>query len=242
MFFDAIGGFYCCAIASAGGQDFMHLKFEALLAFALMSFIYPVPLHWLWKPEGWLRHPDATTRDEAGAGVIHLVGGSFALGLVLLCKPRSGRFLDLGLKNTRWSRKASTMGLSAVTDMSQAQTSLKSGSNVASAGLGTFLSVIGALNFIHFIKNEESDDLLFSCFVSMSSASLVAMLTSRYLTKQWSLYRLRGGALIGLVGVSSCANQIYHWAAFVIGCISGKYWPITKHQRMHGMLFQISIL
>ena len=31
-----------------------------------------------------------------------------------------------------------------------------------------------------------------------------------------------GGALVALVAISSCANHVTYWAAFLIGCLAGK--------------------
>jgi ammonia channel protein AmtB len=31
-----------------------------------------------------------------------------------------------------------------------------------------------------------------------------------------------GGTLVALVAISSCANHVTYWAAFLIGCLAGK--------------------
>ena len=59
----------------------MRLENEAVLGFAIMSFIYSIPVHWIWNKDGWLSfnefetnlEEDFKTRDFAGAGLIHLV-------------------------------------------------------------------------------------------------------------------------------------------------------------------------
>ena len=213
-----IGGLYCCTIASAGGQEFVNFEVEPLLAFSILAFIYPIPLHWFWDEIGWLQIENSDfTRDFAGAGIVHLTGGCVAFALVLLSKPRPGRFPILGLRNTKWSRRASNIGLSSINDLHNFATSLKSGSDATLAGLGAFLNLIGILAFINYEK-----DVLFVCFLSMSGGILTSGALSKIFTKQWSLYRLRGGALIGLVTISSSANQLAHYAAFLIGCLAGK--------------------
>ena len=80
-------------------------------------------------------------------GTIHLIGGCVALTLAILSKPRPGRFPDQGLKNTKWSRKNSTFGLSSITDLHKFQTNIKSGSNIALSGTGIVLSLIGSLSY-----------------------------------------------------------------------------------------------
>ena len=71
LFFKAIGGFYSCAIASGGGQEFISLKAEAFLAMLMMSLVYPIPVHWIRDGTGWLRQ--RTLPDLAGSGWIHQV-------------------------------------------------------------------------------------------------------------------------------------------------------------------------
>ena len=98
----------CLSVASSGGQDYISLKADAFLAFVLMAFIYPLPVHWIWNPRGWLNASEIGTesRDFAGAAVIHLVGGTVALGLALLSKPRPYKFpMKSVKKNAQWSNK-----------------------------------------------------------------------------------------------------------------------------------------
>ena len=66
----------CCAIASLGGQEYIRLENEAVLGFAILSFIYSIPVHWIWNKNGWLKFNETEangnefkTRDFAGAGM-----------------------------------------------------------------------------------------------------------------------------------------------------------------------------
>ena len=43
---------------------------------------------------------------------------------------------------------------------------------------------------------------------------------------------ISGGALVALVAISSCANHVNYWAAFLIGCLAGKKWYIFSRIRM----------
>jgi len=40
----------------------------------MSAFIYPVVVHWIWHPNGWLN--ELGLIDFAGSGAVHLVGGS----------------------------------------------------------------------------------------------------------------------------------------------------------------------
>jgi len=62
--------------------------------------IYPIVVHWVWSPAGWLStaNPNAFLGgavDFAGAGVVHLVGGIAALSGAAVIGPRQGRFVHL---------------------------------------------------------------------------------------------------------------------------------------------------
>ena len=48
-----------------------------------------------------------------------------------------------------------------------------------------------------------------------------ALLLSRFLTQQWSIYRARGAILVGLVVISSAADNFDIWAAFLLGFLAG---------------------
>ena len=85
-----IGGLYCSAIASNAGQDFLSFGSEAILAFSILGFVYPIPFSWIHGQNGWLK---INGFDDFGeSGLVHLVGGMFGLGLSMICKPRPGRF------------------------------------------------------------------------------------------------------------------------------------------------------
>ena len=199
----------CLSIASCGGQDFVSLKAEAYLSFILMAFIYPLPFHWIRDSKGWLRN-----RDFAGAAVIHLVGGSVALGLAMLSKPRPLKFPMKSLKQT-WSQNKG-QGVESLSELHDMQIKLRSGYNLSLAFVGFILTFIGLLCFIGL---KDTSGLY--CILAVMGSAFSSMTLSRFLSKQWSLYRLRGGLLIGLVSVSSCANDLQTWSSFLIGLISG---------------------
>ena len=60
--------------------------------------IYPVVVHWVWSPVGWLNMTNSAavsggTIDLAGSGVVHLTGGVAALCGAIVIGPRRGRFV-----------------------------------------------------------------------------------------------------------------------------------------------------
>ena len=63
----------------------------------IVGFIYPVIVHWVWDPAGFLSafNKDAVLTgmiDFAGSGVVHMTGGVCALSGAAIIAPRRGRF------------------------------------------------------------------------------------------------------------------------------------------------------
>ena len=61
---------------------------NAILAFVVSGFLYPVFGHWVWNDAGWL-YDLHEVQDFAGSGVVHLIGGSAALIAAHVLGPRS---------------------------------------------------------------------------------------------------------------------------------------------------------
>lgn len=66
----------------------------------MTGFVYPVVAHSLWSPNGFLSSSNVDAFlgvgaiDFAGAGVVHLSGGTVALFASIILGPRRGRFYD----------------------------------------------------------------------------------------------------------------------------------------------------
>ena len=189
-----------------------------------MAFIYPLPVHWIWNPQGWLKASEIAveTRDFAGAAVIHLVGGSVAFGLAILSKPRPFKFPMKSMRNNYLHKKG--LGLEGLENLHNMQIKLRSGYNLSLAFVGFILTFIGQLCFM-----SSKGQVAFNCLIGITGSIFSTMTLSRILTKQWSLYRLRGGLLTGLVALSACADEIQLWAAFIIGFISGLLYILGRN-------------
>ena len=76
--------FGCAVTASTivSGALAERCRFEAYFIYSMLitGFIYPLPAHWAWSENGWLRTrapwPNVTFIDLAGSGVVHLCGGT----------------------------------------------------------------------------------------------------------------------------------------------------------------------
>eukprot|EP00043_Microstomoeca_roanoka_P000851 m.29474 g.29474 ORF g.29474 m.29474 type:complete len:294 (+) comp10533_c0_seq1:263-1144(+) len=62
-------------------------------SFLIPAFVYPLVAHWVWSENGWLAkgHGGVGYRDFAGAGVVHMVGGTAGLIGCILAGPRHER-------------------------------------------------------------------------------------------------------------------------------------------------------
>ncbi len=75
------------------------LQSNAIFAFVVAGFLYPVFGHWVWSDGGWLRE-HYQVQDFAGSGVVHLMGGAVALIAAYVLGPR------IDLKNEDGSFKS----------------------------------------------------------------------------------------------------------------------------------------
>ncbi|GAB1606047.1 putative ammonium transporter 3 [Argonauta hians] len=67
-------------------------KLESYIIFScLNTFTFSIVAHWEWARRGWLTELGIV--DFAGAGPVHIVGGTTSLIAVLMLGPRRGRFL-----------------------------------------------------------------------------------------------------------------------------------------------------
>ncbi|KIH69444.1 ammonium transporter, partial [Ancylostoma duodenale] len=68
----------------------------------ISTFVYPILTHWGWHPQGWMylgietNGIHTTYLDFAGAGVVHLCGGTISFAAAYIIGPRIGRFPEDG--------------------------------------------------------------------------------------------------------------------------------------------------
>ncbi|KAK5979937.1 Ammonium transporter [Trichostrongylus colubriformis] len=68
----------------------------------ISTFVYPILTHWGWHPQGWMylgiqtNDIHTTYMDFAGAGVVHLCGGTISFAAAYIIGPRIGRFPEDG--------------------------------------------------------------------------------------------------------------------------------------------------
>uniref|UniRef100_A0A7R9ZE92 Ammonium transporter AmtB-like domain-containing protein n=1 Tax=Pseudictyota dubia TaxID=2749911 RepID=A0A7R9ZE92_9STRA len=83
--------FAATATTIVSGMVAMRMRFFVYCLFSFVAIIaYAFVAHWAWASDGWLRTMGAY--DFAGAGVVHLFGGTNGLVAIYFLGPRRGRF------------------------------------------------------------------------------------------------------------------------------------------------------
>ncbi|EFN53469.1 hypothetical protein CHLNCDRAFT_136742 [Chlorella variabilis] len=221
--------FSATAATVVSGSMAERTKFRAYLLYTtcISAFIYPVVVHWVWSPSGWLsahRRPDCGSdqkvplisgtmglMDFAGSGVVHMVGGSAALVGATMLGPRLGRFTKDG------------------------HVIQFDNSSPANMALGVFILWLGWYGF-----NAGSTQCFYGC---MSVAALVAVnttlatgaggLTCLFLAvlngNPGDIGPLLNGILAGAVSITAGCALVQSYAAVIIGAIGALiYTTFTK--------------
>jgi ammonium transporter, Amt family len=88
MIFEMLVAVFAAVLISGALAE--RMKFASYVLFALLwtTFVYDPVAHWVWSPDGWLRHMG--TLDFGGGLVIHLTSGLAALCCALALGQRKG--------------------------------------------------------------------------------------------------------------------------------------------------------
>jgi len=181
----------------------------------ITAFIYPTVVHWTWTSDGWLSKGGYV--DYAGSGIVHCVGGTAALVGAWFVGPRGTKQFENN-KN-----KADIPGHS-----------------MPLVALGTLILFFGFIGFNGgsvLSMDSTADALVMSISVvntvlAASGGGLAAELINRLIHKRkfWSLMQMCNGVVAGMVAICAGANDVWPWAAFVIGLGGGasfKLWSET---------------
>ena len=89
-------------IVSGALAERVHFTAYVVLSVWVINLLYCICAHWVWTEEGWLFAIDFI--DFAGAGVVHLLGGSCALAATSIVGPRIGRYGARPAILLKWDR------------------------------------------------------------------------------------------------------------------------------------------
>ena len=189
------------------------IRYSSYVAVTLLfsSLIYPVFGHWAWSSApfggnpGWLYKLGFI--DFAGSTVVHSVGGWMSVAILLVLRPRAGRYNKDGSVNR------------------------VTGSNTQNAVLGTILLWFGWIGFNGGSTLGMTPDVP-SIIVNTSLSGAAGMMVT--LALGW---KLRGyadvgcivnGALAGLVAVTASCAYVTELQSIIIGAIGGGVMLFTE--------------
>jgi len=196
----------------------------AYLAYSIMlaAFVYPVVVHSIWSPQGFLsaHNPNplwgSGMVDFAGGSVVHLTGGMTALIATTILGPRAGRFYDLRGEVLEEPREFT-------------------GHSLALQCLGTFILWFGWYGFnagsiisltlddnylvVSHIAINTTLSAAAGCVMSLFLSTIVGVHFTGEVT--FNLQYAMNGCLSGLVAITAGCSVVESWASIVIGLVSG---------------------
>ncbi|KAL3823898.1 hypothetical protein ACHAXA_005480 [Cyclostephanos tholiformis] len=199
-------------------------QMTAYLAYSvvLSAFVYPVVVHAIWSPTGFLNHYNLNPLfgsgmiDFAGGAVVHITGGTTALIAAIILGPRTMRFYDLAGRL-----------LDEPTEMPGHSLSLQC--------LGTFILWFGWYGFnagsIIYITEDDNylavPHIIINCTLAASAGCITALFLSTYISERltgevsFNLQYTMNGCLSGLVAITPACAVVDNWASIVIGLVAG---------------------
>src|SRR3954454_11095072 len=195
--------FVFCAVSLAivWGTTLERIKFGAYLIYAVVfsALIYPIVSHWIFGG-GWLAS-NFGMQDFAGSTVVHLIGATGALAVLLLLGPRLGKYGRDGKPNVIPGHSMPFVGLS-VTILWLGWQGFNPGPPLGAIG-GRFADVLVVTN------------------LAAASGVLGAVATIYLVTRTFDIGMSANGAIAGLVAITAPSGYVNFWAAPIIGLIAG---------------------
>eukprot|EP00804_Cyclotella_cryptica_P017537 CCRYP_006704-RG/>CCRYP_006704-RG protein AED:0.05 eAED:0.05 QI:139/0.75/0.6/1/0.75/0.6/5/989/467 len=226
---------FCSASATiVAGTLAERCQMGAYLGYSLMlaGFVYPVIVHQIWSPSGFLtaqRETDVLWGvgmvDFAGSTVVHLTGGMTALIATKILGPRAGRFYDLRGRV-----------LDTPKDFP--------GHSLALQMLGVFILWFGWYGFntgsIIRLTNDLRYTYVSKIAINTTLAAASGTVTTLFihtvvqerLTGEvtYNLQYAMNGCLSGLVAITAGCSVIESWASIIIGIVAGGLYLVFSRQ------------
>ncbi|MBV9662512.1 MAG: ammonium transporter [Actinobacteria bacterium] len=199
-------------------------KGDILYSLGVSGFIYPLTVHWIWGPGGWLGNtmgwfhglvPDGIVfRDFAGSTAVHTVGAVLSLAGALALGPRIGR---------KFARDGG--GPLPPHDV-----------NIAA--IGAVLLWFGWYGFnpgstLSAMDWEGVGRVAINTTIAASAGGLVAVFFTYPRSKKWDVGLAINGFLGGLVAVTCPCYWISPFGAVCIGAVAGILVPLATDLLEH---------
>eukprot|EP00741_Cyanophora_paradoxa_P021706 tig00000241_g20952.t1 len=217
----------CATIVSGAVAE--RISFEAYLVYSFLSsaWVYPVVVHWVWSPTGWLSafRPANLAKlggsgllDFAGGGVVHMVGGFSALAAAILVGPRLGRF-DPQTRRPNAVPQYSAMWQTTGVFI------LWTGFYAFNCGSTLLLHGADATSRITVVAGRVA----VVTTLAAGTGACTGLLISKLFMKVWDLGTMNNCILAGLVVSTSGCAVIEPWAGIVAGFVaSWAYFGASK--------------
>jgi Amt family ammonium transporter len=189
----------------------------------ISAWVYPVVVHWVWAPLGWLSGFNANPLfgtgmiDFAGCGVVHMVGAMAGLMGCLLVGPRLGRF-DSNGKPVDMPGHSATLVVLGTCLLWFGWYGFNPGST---------LNIVGA----DLVSSQKvfltSGRAAVTTTLSGAAGVLTCLITGFAVTKSWDLLAVCNGALVGFVSITAGAAVVEPWAAIIAGIIGALIFDAT---------------
>ncbi|MEG3640796.1 ammonium transporter [Magnetococcus sp. PR-3] len=207
MVFFLFQALFCStAVTIVSGAVAERLGFRAYLFLSALIalFVYPIFGHWAWngldsgQSLGWLGA--AGFVDWAGSTVVHAVGGWFALALLLVIGPRTGRFNPDGSVNPITA------------------------SNLPITALGALILWFGWIGFnggSTLSLDERIGPVVLATCLGAVGGGIGGVAWSWFHQEHPSVLSAINGTLAGLVAVTAGAHALSPIAALLAGLVAG---------------------
>ncbi|XP_011695226.1 PREDICTED: ammonium transporter 1 member 3-like [Wasmannia auropunctata] len=212
---EAIVGWQAVTIASAicttavAGR--MHPAGYLLVGILLSGLIQPLLIHWAWM--GWMAENELGGRtvafkDEAGAGIIHIVGGFAGLIGCLVLGRRMFKLRDLDDASITPGSAGTVFG----------------GLLLIFAGLQSLCTSTHERGKYRMLARDSSHAYVNNLLAASSCTLIIAALhfvLGRETFDHWALMRCIQGTIAGVVTVSAAPNDYSPQIAIALGCLAG---------------------
>ncbi len=195
--------FVFCAVSLAivWGTTLERIKFGVYIIYAIVfaGILYPIGAHWIFGG-GWLQ-VNVGMQDFAGSTVVHLIGASGALAVLLLLGPRKGKYGPDGKPRAI------------------------PGHNMPLFGLGILILWLGWFGFNPGSTLGALDgrfgEVVVVTQLAAAAGVVFAALTVWLKTKTVDIGMVGNGAIAALVAITAPSGYVELWAAPIIGAVAG---------------------